>query len=466
MKSAKILLAVALICPVALLVINKNPELYKIMPGFIVEGEIGDRIIPGMGVGVSEAFTILSDGRGASLVNYVIPFPGRPDVLFYNDMRGVIGVIEGGRPRELLFMNAKALFGDRFKSGNLELGLISFAFHPDFLISGAPGEEKIYTVHSERPSALYLNSAIPYFGLASQKADHLSVVSEWSMSAEEPAQIDPRSQRVVLVLEQPFYDHNIYHIAFNPASLPGDPDYGLLYVGVGSGGRQSNLELDNTTLFGKILRIDPVGDGNPGYTVPPSNPFVSSDDMRPEVWAYGFRNPQQFSWDPKSGWMYAADIGHASLEEIDIVQAGKNYGWSYFEGRYLVSRESLERVRQSLLPLMFFPITLPVVEYDHGNGKAVAGGFVYRGKGIPELSGKYVFGDIVNGRLFYFDAGEAESGGAPELFELYLFTDSRPTSMADLIGEKRVDLRLGLDAQGELLLLNKHDNIVRRIGPQ
>ncbi len=142
------------------------------------------------------------------------------------------------------------------------------------------------------------------------------------MVTTEPVQVNTASQRIVLVLEQPHYDHNVYHIAFNPTSVAGEPDYGMLYVGVGNGGRRSRLELDNQTLFGKILRINPLGEGGPGYAVPASNPFVSSQALRPEVWAYGFRNPQQFSWDLASGQMYAIDIGHANVEEVNIVVPG------------------------------------------------------------------------------------------------------------------------------------------------
>ncbi len=126
-----------------------------------------------------------------------------------------------------------------------------------------------------------------------------------------------------------------------------------------------------------------------------------------------------------------------------------------------MSRASLDKVKKSLLPLAFFPVSYPVVDYDHHTGMAIAGGFVYRGREIPELQGCYVFGDIVNGRLFYFDTKEVGPGDRAELFELSLFTDGRSTSLAKLVGGERVDLRLAQGDRGELLLLNKHDNVIR-----
>jgi glucose/sorbosone dehydrogenase len=444
-------------------IVKSNPELYKVMPRSVVEGDVSSRIRPGMGVGIEEVVSLPQSDSRPRRINYSVPYPNRQDRLLYNDMGGTIGLIEAGFGRELPFFDAKAHFGGRFKGGNLELGLISFTFHPEFATPGSAGEGKIYTVHSERPSMAYRDPAIPYFGLVVKKPHHLSVLSEWKVILEEPVRIDVSSQRVVLVLEQPYYDHNVYHIAFNPTSVSGDPDHGMLYVGVGSGGRASRLELDDKTLFGKILRIDPLIDTGPGYHVPMSNPYANSGGLRPEVWAYGLRNPQQFSWDPISKQMYAVDIGHSNIEEINIIRPGKNYGWSNFEGQYLISAQSFDIVEKSLLPLALFPVAFPVADYDHTYGKAIAGGFVYWGEDIPELQGHYVFGDIVNGRLFYFDSNGVGPGDRPELYELNLFDKGHKTSMAELVGGDRVDLRFALDDRGELLLVNKRDNIIRRI---
>ncbi len=161
MKVAAFLLIPLVLLVIAIQIVNGNPELYKIMPGRLVEGQISDSIRPGVGVEIMEVFTLPQPASDAGLINAVIPYPGRTDQLLYNDMRGTIGLIKRGITRSQPFMDAKKLFGDRFKTGNLEVGLISFAFHPDFLNSGSSGEGKIYTVHSEKPSTAYRDAAYP-----------------------------------------------------------------------------------------------------------------------------------------------------------------------------------------------------------------------------------------------------------------------------------------------------------------
>jgi hypothetical protein len=317
------------------------------------ESEGQGQVKQGIAVEIVDLFTVPKTDSQFSLINQVMPYPGHSERLLYNDIRGSIGIIEDGSVMPVPFLDIGRLFGDRFKVSNLELGLLSFALHPDFLNPGSPGEGKIYTVHSESPSSVYMVSANPYFGLIEKSTHHLSVISEWKLASGEAIQVDTTSQRVVLVMEQPYYNHNIYHIAFNPTSQPDTSDYGMLYVGVGDGGQAARLDRDKRALFGKILRINPLGDGGPGYSIPPSNPFVSSKSMRPEVWAYGFRNPQRFSWDSQTGQMYAADIGEDHIEEINVVAPGENYGWSYFEGRYLVSGPAFEVAEEPVLPPIF-----------------------------------------------------------------------------------------------------------------
>ena len=462
-KVALFLLIPLMLMGIAKQIVNNNPELYRYIPVWPVEHEGNDQIKAGIGLQVLDVFTLPKTASRASKINYVIPYPGYPQRLLYNDMNGSIGIIEGESVRPLPFMEVEKHFGDRFIAGKKELGLLSFAFHPDFLNRGSPGEGKIYTVHSEKPSSVYRKPTNPYFGLVDKNAHHLSVISEWQIAPVDNVQVDSTSQRLVLVLEQPHYNHNIYHIAFNPTSQRGTDDYGMIYIGVGDGGQASRLDRDEKALFGKILRINPLGDGGPGYTIPPSNPFVSSDVMRPEVWAYGFRNPQQFSWDQQTGQMYASDIGEDNAEEVNIVVPGKNYGWSYFEGMNLVSGSRLQTVEKPILPPEFFPVNFPVVDYDHHIGSAVSGGFVYRGTDIPELQGQYVFGDISKGRLFYFDTDGVGPGDRPELFEISLFSDEQRITMTELVNRWRVDLRFAQDARGELLLLNKRDNIIRTL---
>jgi len=146
--------------------------------------------------------------------------------------------------------------------------------------------------------------------------------------------------------------------------------------------------------LGKILRISPLQDGRWKYGVPPGNPFVSDAQVPGAVWAYGLRNPARFSWDTAGdGKMMIADIGQATVEEIDIGVAGANYGWSMREGSWAVDHNDETRLSRSALDDIVNGLTDPAIEYGHHLGLAVTGGFVYRGKAIPALAGKYFFGD-------------------------------------------------------------------------
>ena len=152
---------------------------------------------------------------------------------------------------------------------------------------------------------------------------------------------DGGAPRVLIRFEHPFANHNGGQIAFNPLAKPGDAEFGLLYVGSadgGSGGDPMNMAQDLKSLFGKILRIDPLGSTsvNGQYGIPASNPFANDGNAntRAEIYAYGVRNPQRFSWDSKTGTMFLADIGQNTVEEVSIVTRGANLGWNKWEGSF------------------------------------------------------------------------------------------------------------------------------------
>ena len=195
--------------------------------------------------------------------------------------------------------------------------------------------------------------------------------------------LDRGSGRVLIELPQPGPNHNGGHVVFGPD--------GYLYIGFGDG--QLDADPDNysqrlDTLLGKILRID-VNTGEP-YAVPPDNPFVGGDG-RPEIWAYGLRNPWRFSFDSVTGELWAGDVGQADAEEIDRVVKGGNYGWSARQGsRCYIRRRGCDR------PEYIDPVT----EYDHTQGMAVAGGYVYRGWRLFPLLGAYLFRDLGSGRTW------------------------------------------------------------------
>jgi glucose/arabinose dehydrogenase len=201
--------------------------------------------------------------------------------------------------------------------------------------------------------------------------------------------IDPSSRRELLVVEQPYANHNGGQLAIGPD--------GLLYIGLGDGGSANDPErraLDLGELLGKILRIDPAGDP---YTVPADNPFVGVDGARPEIWSSGLRNPWRFSFDAATGDLWIGDVGQGDWEEIDHAPAtagrdagrGLNFGWSALEGTHpLNDDQSAEGA------------TPPLYEYSHDDGCSVTGGEVYRGSAIPGLAGWYVFADYCQGTVW------------------------------------------------------------------
>jgi glucose/arabinose dehydrogenase len=199
---------------------------------------------------------------------------------------------------------------------------------------------------------------------------------------------DLGSRRDVLFVAQPFSNHNGGELVFGPD--------GFLYIGLGDGGSGGDPQGNGqslSTLLGKILRISPRPSGNDAYAIPPDNPFVGSGDARPEIWAYGLRNPWRFSFDRTTGDLWIGDVGQSAWEEIDLqpddAQGGGNYGWNVMEGNHAYGDGS---PTGAMVP--------PVYEYPHAEGRCVmTGGYVYRGRSIPALAGAYVFGDFCDGRL-------------------------------------------------------------------
>jgi glucose/arabinose dehydrogenase len=198
---------------------------------------------------------------------------------------------------------------------------------------------------------------------------------------------DMRTRRQLLFVDQPFSNHNGGNVVFGPD--------GYLYVGLGDGGsggdpRGYGQSLD--TFLGKILRIDPRPSGGKPHGIPPDNPFVGRAGARPEIWAYGLRNPWRFEFDRQTGDLWIADVGQSSWEEIDFQPAGskggQNYGWNRMEGSHPY---------QGTAPANAVP---PVYEYSHDEGGcSITGGYVYRGSDLPGLVGAYLFSDFCAGEV-------------------------------------------------------------------
>lgn len=253
-----------------------------------------------------------------------------------------------------------------------ELGLLGLAFHPDY---GTNGFFYVYYTPSE----------------------NRSVVSRFKVSDSDGQQADSSSERVLLQVDQPFTNHNGGQIVFGPD--------GFLYIALGdggSGGDPLNHGQTTTSLLGSILRID-VDDETPesNYAIPQNNPFVGDEGIRDEIYAYGFRNPWRMSFDGQTGKLWVGDVGQGAIEEIDVVEAGGNYGWKLFEGTQCFSGDCDAT-----------GLVSPIFEYGHANGdRSITGGFVYRGTELSSLRGKYIYGDFISGNIWALE----EDGSANTL---------------------------------------------------
>jgi glucose/arabinose dehydrogenase len=256
-----------------------------------------------------------------------------------------------------------------------EQGLLGWAFHPDWASNG-----RVFINHSHAGSE-----------------GGLSRISEWHI---DPQNWAATPTRTILELAQPYANHNAGQLVFGPD--------GYLYIGWGDGGWRDDPHdhgQNPRTWLGSMLRIDinPT-DPDAAYAIPLDNPFIGNPNARPEVWAYGLRNPWRISFAP-DGRLVVADVGQNAWEEVTIVDAGENHGWRLREGRHCLDGTDTCQTTG---------LTDPVFEYDHDAGESITGGFVYTGKTIAQLHGKYVFCDFVSGRFWAIDLpttkGQAATG--------------------------------------------------------
>ena len=402
----------------------------------------------------------------------------QPDTkrLFVNTMTGVLYAVsyDGKSVTPYLDVN-DAKWSTPVQANNSEQGFQSFAFHPDFARSGRPGFGKFYTwVDTSNMMPM------PDFTPSGNGRTHDEVLLEWTAKDPRAAVYDGSAPRELFRVAHPFPNHNGGMLAFNPLARPGQPEYGLLYIGSadgGSGGDPYNHGQNLQSVFGKILRIDPLGrnSANKKYGVPASNPFVKNADALPEIYSYGHRNPQRFSWDPKNGNMFEAEIGQNINEEINQIVAGGNYGWNVWEGSFKFFNREVSTEEQRSDPKMVYPI----VDYDHTDPllqrlAAATGIYAYREKAVPQLTNKLIFGDIPSGEVFYVDADNLPKGG--QNLHRILFSDNGESkTLLQLIKEKnmqqgrtlatRADLRMGMGPNGQFFLLNKRDGVIRLIQP-
>ena len=326
---------------------------------------------------------------------FLAPSGDTDERLFVAEKSGVIRVFRPSvSDTGLVFLDARPQARD-FRP---ETGLLGMAFHPEFSDNGR------FFLH--------------YSGRRLQ-----AVLSEFRVSPDDPDRADDSYERVILEVEQPTDMHNGGHIEFGSD--------GFLYMGLGDGSAPKDTtdhSQNPATLLGSILRIDVNTVDDAAYGVPADNPFFGNDrGWREEIWAFGFRNPWRFSFDPPTGLIWVGDVGDIDREEINLVERGGNYGWRRMEGS--VCRDPAGCNDDSLLP--------PTFEYGRDEGAAVIGGFVYQGERYDGLTGSYLFADFASRKVWALrgDGGQWQS-------ELLAVVENGV-------------LAFGRDAEGEVLVLTR-----------
>ncbi len=390
-----------------------------------------------------------------------LDFIPKSDRLFMLDLRGKLYELKRNKPAT--FLDMKKSMQRFIDHPGLATGFGSFAFHPEFLSNGL-----LYTSHTESPGIIKAD-----FHYADSIPLKLQwVISEWK--TDKPASFPfSGKNRELLRIDMVTEMHGVQELSFNPNAESGDEDYGLLYIGIGDGGSvQSGYPFLSHSLdkaWGTIFRIDPSGSNsaNSQYGIPSSNPYAKENNTRTlgEIYAYGFRNPHRISWS-KSGQMLVANIGQAKVESVNLIMPGHDYGWPIREGTFLINPYlDINKVYPLPSDDAKYKVTYPAAQYDHDEGVAITGGFEYTGSSIPQLTGKYLFADMNNGRLFYIDLKAVKSGSQSTIMEWKISVNGKPASLAELCGSVRVDLRLGVDHHGEIYLFSKQDGKVYKLVP-
>ncbi|MBS1748961.1 MAG: PQQ-dependent sugar dehydrogenase [Bacteroidetes bacterium] len=382
-----------------------------------------------------------------------LDFEPNTNNLFIVDLNGKLYTLKNGKP--VLYMDMIKLKPKFIHVPGLATGMGSFAFHPNFSKNGI-----FYTTHCEPPRTV--KAEFDYSD--SVKATVQWVITEWK--ADDPkADSFAGSNRELFRVDMVSGIHGVQEITFNPLAKPGDKDYGLLYISVGDGGCVENgypfLVLSKEKIWGTVLRIDPMGhnSANGKYGIPASNPFVKNKNSKlpAEVYASGFRNPHRITWT-KNGDMLVCNIGQHHIESVNLIRPGNDYGWPIREGRFVIDpHHNINNIYPLPADDSAYKITYPVAAFDHDEGVAITGGMEYWGNTIPQLKGKYLFGDIPSGRLFFLNTAEIQQGKRATIKEWKITFNGAPATLKDICGSQRVDLHFGRDEKGELYIMTKAD---------
>ncbi|MES1218882.1 MAG: PQQ-dependent sugar dehydrogenase [Bacteroidota bacterium] len=378
--------------------------------------------------------------------------PGKTDP-FILDIRGKLYKLVNSQP--VVYMDMAALKPKFINDPGLGTGFGSFAFHPGFSKNGL-----IYTTHSEAAGT----AKADFSSEDTLKKGLQWVLTEWKIDQPD-ATVFSGKGRELFRADMVTDIHGVQEITFNPLSKPGDEDYGLLYIGIGDGGCAENgypqMAHSRSKIWGTVFRIDPTGSNsaNGKYGIPSTNPFVkdNTDGELKEVYAYGFRNPHRITWT-RTGELLVTNIGQANAESVNLVRPGNDFGWPIRDGSFaLTPHGNLGKAHPLPADDSIYHITYPVIEYDHDEGKAISGGYEYTGKLLAALKGKFVFGDIPTGRLFYADMEEIKPGKLAAIKEWKVSINGITNSLTELCGSDRVDLHFGRGVDGEIYILTKAD---------
>ena len=299
-----------------------------------------------------------------------------------------------------------------------EEGLLGLAFHPDF--------------KQNRKFYIYYTHQHP----------KRTILSELTTFEKTPNRANLSSERKLLEIPQPFWNHNSGNIVFGPD--------GMLYLAVGDGGKRDDirrLAQNPFMLNGKVLRID-VNSRSEGhaYGIPSDNPFVGQEGVRPEIWATGLRNPWGIEYDLKTGLFWLADVGQNAMEEINLIEKVGNYGWSYREGnqKFTVRNED---------PPAGTKLVDPIAVYGRPDGTSITGGVVYYGCAFPELKGQFIYGDWGTGHVWAvaYDPDKKKSNGGKMIFR-----NSEKGNHKQYVFKPAAFVR---DPQGEILVLSWNGGI-------
>ena len=423
--------------------------------------DLADPILTG---GFRIKLETLADGLTAP--NWGTSAPGDQERLFVVDQDGILWAIGLNTGDKTVFLDVsdRLVALGAFGPGSFdERGFLGVAFHPEYATNGL-----LYTYTSEPEDGPADFSTMP----PGVPPNHQSVILEWNVPdpTNTAAVVDPMSARELLRIDEPQFNHDGGALNFGPDEM--------LYVSLGDGGNADDQGVghvaggngqDPGNILGSILRIDPLGSNsaNGQYGIPADNPFAGQTGFVEEIFAFGFRNPFRFSFDSERGDLYVGDVGQNDIEEVDVVVAGGNYGWNLKEGSFCFDPNGDDPgFAFDADPCPNVPPGLklidPIAEYntsadlENNEGRAVIGGFVYRGSEIPALAGRYVFGDYTritetgvsnDGRLFYLNKKNVVTGNRVKESRIFEFR---------LVDQDKLGLAVlgfGQDAHGELYVL-------------